>query len=52
MLKFSDYSIQRISAYFGFSSQSHFTDKFKSVIGLTPGQYRKHYGTSRFQKIT
>lgn len=52
MLKFSNYSIQRISAYFGFSSQSHFTDKFKSVMGLTPGQYRKYYGSSNFQKLT
>lgn len=50
MLKFSNYSIQNISAYFGFSSQSHFTDKFKSVIGITPGQYRKQYGVASFQK--
>lgn len=50
MLKFSDYSIQSISAYFGFCSQSHFTDKFKSIMGTTPGQYRKQYGTSTFHK--
>lgn len=50
MLKFSSYSIQRISAYFGFCSQSHFTAHFKKHTGMTPGQYRKIYATEEFQK--
>ena len=48
MLKFSDYSIQQISAYFGFCSQSHFTKQFKHVIGTTPGAYRKLYSVTDF----
>lgn len=46
MLKFSDYSIQNIAAYFGFYSQSHFTKQFKSCMNMTPGEYRKKYGVS------
>ncbi len=26
----------------GFSSQSHFTERFKQIIGVTPGEYAKH----------
>jgi AraC-like DNA-binding protein len=43
MLKYSDYTIQEISAYFAFSSQSYFTKLFKRVYGLTPGEYRQLY---------
>jgi transcriptional regulator GlxA family with amidase domain len=25
----------------GFSSQSHFTDRFRRIIGVTPGAYRQ-----------
>lgn len=52
MLKYSDYSIQRISAYFGFCSQSHFTKHFKKCTGLTPGNYRKKYAAHNFTKNT
>lgn len=48
MLKFSDYSIQQISAYFGFCSQSHFTKQFKRITGMTPGAYRKMYSVTDF----
>lgn len=50
MLKFSSYSIQRVSAYFGFCSQSHFTAHFKKYVGMTPGQYRKRYAVEEFKK--
>ncbi|MGN0148838.1 MAG: helix-turn-helix domain-containing protein [Clostridia bacterium] len=43
MLKYSDYSIQEISAYFSFASQSHFTQLFKRSRGITPGEYRRIY---------
>lgn len=46
MLKFSDCTIQNIAAYFGFYSQSHFTKQFKMCMGMTPGEYRKKYGSS------
>ena len=50
MLKFSQYSIQRISSYFGFCSQSHFTKHFKKITGMTPGTYRKKYMVKDFRK--
>ncbi len=50
MLKFSDYSIQSISAYFGFCSQSHFSKQFKKITFMTPGEYRKKYKAMNFRK--
>lgn len=32
----------RISEMLGFSSQSHFCSRFKSVTGMTPGEYRTY----------
>ncbi len=44
MLSYADFSPQAISDYFSFSSQSHFIRLFKSLMGLTPVEYRrKHY---------
>jgi len=43
MLKYSDYTIQEISAYFSFSSQSHFTKLFRENKGMTPREYRNIY---------
>lgn len=43
MLKYSEYSIQEIAAYFAFSSQSHFAKLFKRTYGITPSEYRKRY---------
>ncbi len=47
MLKYSDYSIQEISAYFSFSSQSHFTRLFKRSRGITPRVYRSLYAREK-----
>lgn len=47
MLKYSDYTIQEISSYFSFSSQSHFTEQFKKSRGMTPSKYRKIYGREK-----
>lgn len=42
-LKYSDYSLIEIANYLAFSSQSHFIQTFKKVIGVTPKKYRDHY---------
>ncbi len=44
MLKYSDRSISEIALETGFANQSHFTRKFKAVLGITPLEYRKKYG--------
>lgn len=49
MLKYSDYSIQEISAYFSFSSQSHFTHLFKRSRGITPREYRSLYAREKIR---
>lgn len=43
LLQYSGYSIQEISFYLGFSSQSHFCKVFQEMTGETPGRYRKQY---------
>lgn len=41
LLKHTDKSLLAISAYLGFSSQSHFSSVFQKVAGVTPSEYRK-----------
>lgn len=43
LLKYSNYSLIEITNYLAFSSQSHFIQTFKKVIGVTPKKYRDHY---------
>lgn len=43
LLKYSDYKIYEISNYLSFSSQSHFGQCFKKIVGMTPNQYRNKY---------
>lgn len=43
LLKYTDRSIGSISAYLGFSSQSHFNHAFKLFMKTTPLEYRKHH---------
>ena len=40
LLKFSRLNISEISSLLCFSSQSHFTQQFRSYYGITPKQYR------------
>lgn len=43
LLRYSDKSISLISLYLGFSSQSHFTNTFKKIVGISPNEYKaKH----------
>lgn len=43
LLRYSDYSLIEIANYLAFSSQSHFIQTFKKLIGVTPKKYRDHY---------
>ena len=45
LLRYTDKSLAAISAYLGFSSQSHFSRTFRKYAEITPGEYRtKHAG--------
>ena len=45
LLRYTDKSLAAISAYLGFSSQSHFSRVFRQYAEITPGEYRaKHAG--------
>ncbi|MGN1041002.1 MAG: helix-turn-helix domain-containing protein [Candidatus Fimimonas sp.] len=43
LLRYSDKSLLSISSYLGFSSQSHFSNVFKKITKLTPGEYREQH---------
>lgn len=43
LLKYSDYSLIEIANYLAFSSQSHFIQAFKKMVGVTPKKYRDHH---------
>jgi AraC-like DNA-binding protein len=43
LLIYSEYTIENIGLYLGFSSQSHFGKTFKKYTGITPNTYRKRY---------
>lgn len=51
LLIYSEYSIEQISLYLGFSSQSHFGSIFKKYEDMTPKQYRNIYAKKEFQEI-
>lgn len=40
LLKYSEYSMIDIANRLSFSSQSHFIQQFREVVGMTPGKYR------------
>lgn len=52
LLIYSEYSIEQIGLYLGFSSQSHFGAIFKKFENMTPKQYRNIYVKKEFQEIT
>lgn len=43
LLRYTDKPIASISAYLGFSSQSHFSRTFKKYTGSLPNEYRKRH---------
>jgi AraC-like DNA-binding protein len=43
LLAYTDMPMQRIAEDSGFLDQVHFTKRFKSYTGMTPGQYRRHH---------
>lgn len=44
LLRFSDYSMIDIANRLSFSSQSHFIQQFREIVGMTPKKYRdEHY---------
>lgn len=43
LLRFSDYSMIDIANRLSFSSQSHFIQQFREVVGVTPKKYRDEY---------
>lgn len=48
LLKYSPYSMVDIANRLSFSSQSHFIQTFRKVIGTTPLKYREKYGRSEW----
>ena len=47
LLKYSDYRVQDIAFYLGFSSQSHFARIFQKTTGMNPNEYRKTFGNKK-----
>lgn len=45
LLKYSEYSLQEISSFCAFSSQSRFTSYFQRKNHITPAKYRKNHRT-------
>jgi AraC-like DNA-binding protein len=48
LLIYSEYTIENIALYLGFSSQSHFGKVFKKYSGLTPNTYRQRNAKKDF----
>ncbi|MPY89482.1 MAG: helix-turn-helix domain-containing protein [Luteitalea sp.] len=42
-------SLSRIAFDAGFADQSHFTNTFRRLVGVSPGVFRGHFGTIRTQ---
>jgi len=43
LLQYSDYSMIDIANRLSFSSQSHFIQQFREIVGMTPKKYRDAY---------
>lgn len=42
LLHSSNQNIQSISEELGFCNQSYFSEIFRSIVGMSPGEYREH----------
>lgn len=51
LLMYSNNTYGEIAACYSFSSQSHFGQTFKRFAGMTPGEYRKKYGTQKSKNL-
>ena len=49
LLKYTDYSLQEISEFCAFSSQSRFSEYFQRKNGMTPAGYRKLYKSRKME---
>lgn len=49
LLKYCDYSLIEIANYLSFSSQSHFIQSFKKLVGMTPKKYRDIHHNSTWR---
>lgn len=47
LLKYTEYSLQEISSFCAFSSQSRFSEYFQRKNGVTPARYRKLYQSGK-----
>ena len=45
LLRYTDKTLPAISAYLGFSSQSHFSRVFRKYAECSPSEYRKKYNS-------
>lgn len=52
LLRYSDYRLQEIGFYLGFSSQSHFSKTFQEIVGVTPSEYRRQFTGRKNWKVT
>ena len=43
LLRFSDKTIEQVSAEIGITDTNYFTRLFKKIEGITPGEYRKQW---------
>lgn len=48
LLRYCDFSLIEIANYLSFSSQSHFIQSFKKLVGMTPKKYRDLYYASNW----
>ena len=50
LLSTTDYSLTQIARMTGFSSPSYFSQRFRAVEGINPGQYRARFRASQGEK--
>jgi len=48
LLETSDLKLEQIAEYCGYSSEVHFYRQFKSIMEMTPAEYRRKYRNLSF----